>query len=153
MANHRVLPPFLGNVNRRFATPVAASLVVGFTLLGLTWAYLLSTSLANAFNDAIAVTALLYAAFYILTALAAITYYWRRIFSNVMDAIIIGLLPLAAAAFLGWILVKSLQVAAPSQIWTLAGIVAVGIVLMLVARFVLKPQFFHLKRETEGPVR
>lgn len=153
MANHRVLPPFLGNVNRRFATPVAASLVVGFTLLGLTWAYLLFTSLANAFNDAIAVTALLYAAFYILTALAAITYYWRRIFSNVMDAIIIGLLPLAAASFLGWILVKSLQVAAPSQIWTLAGIVGVGVVLMLVARFVLKPQFFHLKRETEGPIR
>jgi amino acid transporter len=153
MANHRVLPPFLGNVNRRFATPVAASLVVGFTLLGLTWAYLLSTSLANAFNDAIAVTALLYAAFYILTALAAITYYWRRILSNVMDAIIIGLLPLAAAGFLGWILVKSLQVAAPSQVWTLVVIVAVGIILMLIARLVLRPQFFHLKRETEGPVR
>ena len=74
MASHRVLPPFLGNVNQRFSTPVAASLVVGVIILGGTWAYLLSTSLANAFNDAIAVTALLYAAFYILTALAAIVY-------------------------------------------------------------------------------
>ena len=111
MANHRVLPPFLGNVNSRFSTPVAASLVVGLTLLGLTWAYLLSTSLANAFDDAIAITALLYAAFYILTALAAITYYWRRIFSNVMDAVNLGVLPLAAAGFLGWIMIKSLQAA------------------------------------------
>ncbi len=153
MANHRVLPPFLGNVNRRFSTPVAASLVVGLTLLGLTWAYLLSTSLANAFNDAIAITALLYAAFYILTALAAITYYWRRIFSNVMDAVNLGVLPLAAAGFLGWIMVKSLQAAPAPQIWSLVAIIGVGVVLMLVARLVLRPQFFHLRRETEGPVR
>jgi amino acid transporter len=153
MASHRVLPPFLGNVNRRFSTPVAASLVVGLILLGGTWAYLLSTSLANAFNDAIAVTALLYAAFYILTALAAIIYYWRRVFSNVLDAVIIGVLPLAAAGFLGWILVKSLLAAPSAQIWSLVGIVGVGVVLMLVARFVLRPQFFHLRPETEGRIR
>lgn len=153
MASHRVLPPFLGNVNRRFSTPVAASLLVGLTLLGLTWAYLFSTSLANAFNDAIAVTALLYAAFYILTALAAITYYWRRVFSNVMDAMNLGVLPLAAAGFLGWILVKSIMAAPAAQIWSLVAIVCVGVLLMLVARIVLRPQFFHLKRETEGPIR
>jgi amino acid transporter len=153
MASHRVLPPFLGNVNRRFSTPVAASLAVGLVLLGGTWAYLLSTSLANAFNDAIAVTALLYAAFYILTALAAIIYYWRRVFSNVLDAVIIGILPLAAAAFLGWILVKSLLAASSPQVWSLVGIVGAGVVLMLVARFVLRPQFFHLKPETEGRIR
>jgi amino acid transporter len=153
MASHRVLPPFLGNVNRRFATPVSATLVVGLTLLGLTWVYLLSTSLANAFNDAIAVTALLYAAFYILTALAAITYYWRRVVSNVLDAVILGVLPLAAAGFLGWILVKSVMAAPSAQIRSLIGIVGVGVILMLAARFVLRPQFFHLRRETEGPVR
>jgi len=153
MASHRVLPPFLGNVNRRFSTPVAASLLVGLTLIGLTWAYLLSTSLATAFNDAIAVTALLYAAFYILTALAAITYYWRRVFSNALDAVILGVLPLAAAGFLGWILVKSLMAAPAAQIWSLVAIVGVGVLLMLTARFVLRPQFFHLRRETEGPAR
>jgi amino acid transporter len=153
MASHRVLPPFLGNVNRRFSTPVAASLLVGLTLLGLTWAYLLATSLANAFNDLINVTSLLYAAFYILTAFAAVTYYWRRVFSNVLDAVILGVLPLAAAGFLGWILVKSIMAAPSAQIWSLIGIVGVGIVLMLLARVVLRPQFFHLRRETEGRVR
>ena len=153
MASHRVLPPFLGNVNRRFSTPVAASVLVGLILLGGTWAYLLSTSLANAFDDAIAVTALLYAAFYVLTALAAVVYYWRRVFSNVLDGVILGVLPLAAAGFLAWIFVKSLQAAAAPQIWSLVGIVAVGVILMLIARLVLRPQFFHLKRETEGRVR
>ena len=153
MASHRVLPPFLGNVNRRFSTPVAATLLVGLILLGLTWAYLFSTSLANAFNDAIAVTALVYAAFYILTALAAITYYWRRVVSNVTDAVILGVLPLAAAGFLGWILVKSMMAAPAAQIWSLVAIIGVGVLLMLVARIVLQPQFFHLQRETEGRVR
>jgi len=153
MASHRVLPPFLGNVNRRFSTPVAASVLVGLILLGGTWAYLLSTSLANAFNDAIAVTALLYAAFYVLTALAAVVYYWRRVFSNVLDGVILGVLPLAAAGFLGWIFVKSLQAAPSPQIWSLVGIIAVGVILMLIARLVLRPQFFHLRRETEGRVR
>jgi len=153
MASHRVLPPILGNVSRRFSTPVAASILVGLILLGGTWAYLLSTSLANAFNDAIAVTALLYAAFYVLTALAAIIYYWRRVFSNVLDGVILGVLPLAAAGFLGWIFVKSVQAASSPQIWSLVGIVGVGVVLMIVARVVLRPQFFHLRRETEGPIR
>ncbi len=153
MASHRVLPPFLGNVNRRFSTPVAATILVGLVLLGLTWTYLLATSLVNAFNDLIDVTSLLYAAFYILTALAAITYYWRRVFSNVLDGVILGVLPLAAAGFLGWILVKSLQAAPSAQIWSLIGIVGAGTVLMVVARLVLRPQFFHLGRETEGPIR
>ncbi len=150
MANHRVLPPFLGNVSRRFSTPVSASLTVGLILLGLTWAYLLATSLATAFDDVIALTGLLYAAFYVLTALAAITYYRRRIFSNVLDAVILGVLPLCAAAFLTWILVKSLMSAPPQQIWSLVGVVAVGVVLMLVARFVLRSPFFHLARESES---
>jgi uncharacterized membrane protein len=99
------------------------------------------------------VTSLLYAAFYILTALAAVTYYWRRVFSNALDAVILGVLPLAAAGFLGWILVKSIQAAPAAQVWSLIGIVGVGIVLMLVARLILRPQFFHLRRETEGRVR
>ena len=152
MASHRVLPPFLGNVNRRFATPVAASLMVGVILLGITWAYLLATSLANAFNDVIALTGLLYAAFYVLTALAAIIYFRRRIFANVLDAVILGLLPIGAAAFLCWILVKSLMSAPGPQIWSLVGVVGFGVVLMLVARFVLRSPFFHVRRESEGRV-
>jgi amino acid transporter len=153
MANHRVLPPFLGNVNRRFATPAAASLVFGVILLGITWAYLLATSLANAFNDLIAVTSLIYATFYILTALAAIMYYWRRVLSTPLDAVILGVLPLGAAGFLGWILVKSLMVAPKAQIWSMVAILGVGVLLMLAARIVLRPQFFHIRRETEGPLR
>jgi len=148
MASHRVLPPFLSNVHRRFATPVAASLTVGLILLGLTWVYLLATSLASAFNDVIALTSLLYCAFYVLTACAAIVYYRRRIFSGFLDAMILGVLPLAAAAFLCWILVRSLMLAPAAQVWSMAAIVGVGLVLMLAARFVLQSPFFHIQRES-----
>jgi amino acid transporter len=153
MASHRVLPPVLGNVNRRFATPVTATLLVGLTLLGLTWAYLLATSLANAFSDVIAVSALLYTVFYIFTAVTAVVYYRRRVFSTALDALILGVLPLAAAGFLGWVVVKTLMAAPSAQIWSLIGIVGLGVILIPVVRFVLRPQYFHLRPETEGRAR
>ena len=116
MASYRALPEFLANVSRRFATPVAASVVVGLLHRSRsTWVYLLATSVQNAFTDVVNVTGLLFAAFYILTALAAIVYYRRRVFTSAWDALILGILPLAAAGFLAWIVAKSLQSAPASQ--------------------------------------
>ena len=73
------------------------------------WAYLLSGSIADAFTQLIDVTGILTAGFYILTALATIVYYRRRVFSDAWDALLAGILPFAAAVFLGWIVVRSLQ--------------------------------------------
>ena len=153
MASHRVLPGVLSRVSRRFATPVLASVAVGLVLLGITWTYLLATSLTSAFGDVIAVTGLLYAAFYILTALAAITYYRRRVLSTVRDAVILGILPLGAAGFLGWILVRSVQTAPAAQVWSLAGIATIGVILMLSARFVQRSPFFGIRRESEPRIQ
>ena len=148
MANHRVLPPVLGNVNTRFATPVVASVVVGVILIVITWVYLLSGSIANVFTQLIDVTGLLCAAYYMLTALAAIVYYRRRIFSAPWDAMLAGVLPAGAIAFLGWILVKSVIGAEGAQLWSLVGVGIAGIVLMLIARYVLRAQFFSTPRES-----
>jgi amino acid transporter len=153
MASHRVLPAFLGNVSRRFSTPVAASIVVGFILTVIAWVYLLSSSVATVFGDVIAVVGLLYIAFYILTAFAAIAYYRRRIFSSVWDALSVALLPLASCAFLGWVLVKSLQVAPTAQIWSIVGIVGLGVLLMLSARLIQRSPFFQIPRESDPEVR
>jgi amino acid transporter len=150
MASYRTLPEFLSTVSRRFATPVSASILVGVLIVALTWIYLLATSVQNAFDDVVDVSGLLFAAFYILTALATMVYYRRRVFTSLWDAIVLGILPLAAAAFLGWIIVKSMIGAPPAQIWSLAGILAVGIVLMFIARFGLKSPFFSIPRESDG---
>jgi hypothetical protein len=50
-------------------------------------------------------------------------------------------LPLSAAAFLGWILVKSLDAAPAGQVWSVVTIVLVGLALMFVARFGLRSPF------------
>jgi amino acid transporter len=148
MASHRVLPAVLGNVGPRFATPAVASIVVGAIFIAVTWVYLLSSSIANAFTALIDTSGILYASFYLLTALSAVAYYRRRIFSNVWDALLVGILPTAAAGFLGWIVYKSVQGAATSQRWSLVGIVAAGLVLMLVARFIMRSPFFRIPRES-----
>jgi amino acid transporter len=148
MASHRVLPPILGQVSRRYATPAIGSIIIGVILVAATWAELLSTSIANVFSDVVDVTGLLFSLFYILTALAAIVYYRRRIFSRVWDALLVGLLPLGSVGFLAWVVVKSLQGAPNAQRYALTGIVVAGLIMMVIARFVLRSQFFHLPRES-----
>ena len=149
MASYRVLPEFLGTVSRRYATPVASSIIVGLLIVILSAVYYLATSVQNAFFDVIDVTGLLFSIFYILTALAAIVYYRRRIVSSAWDFVTVGLLPLGAAGFLGWIFVKSLGEAPWSQRWSLIGIVIAGLALMFFARFVLRSPFFQIPRESE----
>ena len=92
-------------------------------------------------------TGILTAGFYILTALATIVYYRRRVVSNAWDALLVGILP-SAAAFLAWIVSRSLQAAPASQRLSVAGIIAVGVVLMLFARFALRSPFFQISRES-----
>jgi amino acid transporter len=150
MASYRVLPEFLSNVSRRYATPVAASVVVGILIVVLSAVYLFATSIEGAFNDVVDVTGLLFAVFYILTALATVVYYRRRLNRGVWDALFLGILPVGAAGFLGWIVVKSLIGAPPTQIWSLVGVVVVGVVLMLFARFWLRSPFFSTRPESEA---
>ena len=147
MASHRVLPAFLGQVSARFKTPAVESILTGLILIPILWAYLLSSSIASAFTQLIDVTGILTAGFYILTGLATITYYRRRVFSDAWDALLAGILPFAAAAFLARIVVRSLQAAPASQRLSVAGIIGVGVVVMLVARFTLRSPFFQIPRE------
>lgn len=150
MASRNVLPAFLGNVSARFGTPVWASILVGGLIIGLTWVYLLATGVQDAFTDVVDVTGLLFAIFYALTALATIAYYRRRIFASLGDAVTLGVLPLAAVAFLAWVLDRTLSAAPAAQVWSLAGIAGTGVVVMLVVRLVINPQFFRLPMESDA---
>jgi amino acid transporter len=150
MGSYRALPGALGKVSRRFATPAIASVVVGVLLIAIFWVYMLATSVENAFYDVIDTTGLLFAIFYILTALATIVYYRRRVFSGLRDFVILGVLPLGAAGFLGWMFEQSLQTQATwAERWSLIGIVVAGFVLMLAARLFARSPFFRLARESD----
>jgi len=148
MASYRALPEFLANVSRRFATPVAASVIAGVLIIGLSAVYLLATSVQNAFDNVINVTGMLFSIFYILTALATVVYYRRRVIGGTWNFVVLGILPVGAAVFLGFVLVKSLQDAPAPEIWSLVGIVAAGVVLMFAARAILRSPFFGIRRES-----
>ncbi len=150
MASHRTLPEVLATVSRRFSTPVVATFVIGVLLLIACWVYVLTTSVQNAFEDVISITGLLYAAFYVLTALATIVYFRRRVITSAWNFLSLGILPIGAAAFLVWLVVKSLQTTGAFENWTLVIIMGVGVALMLLARFGLRSSFFKIKRETDA---
>jgi amino acid transporter len=150
MASYRALPGVLSNVSRRFSTPAIASVVVGILLIAVFWIYMLATSVENAFYDVIDTTGLLFAIFYIMTALAMIVYYRRRILSNVRDLIILGVLPLGAIGFLGWMFVETVRGSGTAaQNWDLIVIIGLGLILMVIARFFLRSPFFQIRRESE----
>jgi amino acid transporter len=147
MASYRTLPPVLGNVSQRYRTPAIASIVVAVFIIAVIWVYILATSAQTILSDVVSLAGLLAAAFYILTALATVAYYRLRVFSNVWDAFLVGILPIAAAGFLVWIMWKSIQQEAASQRWALVGIVASGLIVMILVRIILRPQFFHTRLE------
>jgi amino acid transporter len=151
MASYRALPGRLANVSARCGTPVSASVLTGVLVIAVTWVYLLAGSVQAAFTAIVDVSGLLFAVFYILTALATITYYRRRILASPLDAVTLGLLPLGAAGFLAWVLARSVQAAPAAQNWSLAGVLATGLLAMLAARYGLKSRFFRLRREAETP--
>ena len=152
MASYRALPGFLGNVSRRYKTPAIASVVVGVLLIAIFWVYMLATSVQNAFYDVIDMTGLLFAIFYVLTALATIVYYRRRVFSGFWDFFILGVLPLGAAGFLGWMFVKTLQCSVTSQQVVAHRHHRARPSPDVLARVFLRSPFFHIRREsdTEG---
>ncbi len=76
-------------------------------------------------------------------------YYRRRVMSGARDAVTLGLLPLAAAAFLAYVLARSAIAAPASQNLALAGVAASGLALMAFARYGLKSRFFAVPREAD----
>lgn len=146
MSSTGALPASLGNVNTRFHTPVLATIIPGAAFLVVTWVYLLVGSIASAFSALVAGTGILFTLYYILTGVAMIAYYRRRIFSSPVGAFMDGLLPLAAAVFLGWIIYKAMAANAANVNWTIAGIIGVGIVLMIAVRFTRRGAYYFATR-------
>jgi hypothetical protein len=68
-----------------------------------------------------------------------------------VDFVALGLLPAGAVAFLAWVIYKTCRASGVAQNWTLLGVVAAGVVLMLYARFGLRSPFFAIPRESDMP--
>jgi hypothetical protein len=92
----------------------------------------------NALLDVINESGLLYAGFYVLTALAAIVYFRRRASATHGTRSYIACVR-SRRVFLVWLVVKSVKLTTNAENIALKIIGGAGIVLMLVARFVRNP--------------
>ena len=147
MASFGTLPAVLGTVSVRYKTPAIASTAVGILIIAAIWVYTLAASAQTIVSDVVGLAGLLAAAFYILTALATVAYHRLRIFTHAWDAVLAGILPAGAAAFLTWIVWKSVQGEPASQRWALAGLVAAGLLVMAAVQVIFRPPFFQTLRE------
>jgi amino acid transporter len=150
MASWRTLPGWLADVSSRYKTPVKASVLTGVLVAVLASVYLLAASIQGAFDAVVNLSGVLFAVFYILTALATVVYYRRRIAASPVSVLTLGILPVAAAGFLTWMIVESSRSAGAAQNYSLLGTLAAGALLMLVARFGLKSRFFAIAREADA---
>jgi amino acid transporter len=148
MASYRVLPTFLANVSPRFNTPVAGTILAGLFLLVVSAISIYASSVGSAIGNVIDVTGWLYGSFYLLTVLAAIAYFRRRIFTRFGDALTVGILALGAVAFLGWAIWNSIAQAANAVRYSFAGVIVIGILLMFSARYIQRSPFFNLQLES-----
>jgi hypothetical protein len=107
--------------------------------------------LANAFNTVVNTESFAFTVFYVFTALATTWYYRKVLRRSLVDLVLVGVLPLGAAAVLIWVLVKSFPALALSARWTVAAVALLGVVLMAIGAWVVRAPFFKVRRSSYSP--
>ena len=148
MASHRVLPPVLGNVSRRYATPAIGTVIIGADPhrghLGVPAVQLDRDRLhRRGQRDRLAVRRFLHAhrarRGHVLPAPHLQQHLGRGARRH----------PSAGRRRVPGLGGGQVAANAPaSQRWSLIGIIGAGLVLMLVARFILRSPFFRIPRES-----
>jgi amino acid transporter len=155
MGSDRTLPPVLGTTHPRHRTPAIATLVFAALALAALWFYLLgSSTVQDSFSKVIGSVGLLFALFYAATGISVAVYYRRLALRGAGNFVQIGLIPIVSAAFLLWVAWKSIPGLGGwggSILRYLYVMVALGIVLMLLARFGWRSSYFSQPVEAYEP--
>jgi hypothetical protein len=93
----------------------------------------------------VATTGVLYGAFYAISAVTNTWYYRSQLGRGVGNLISVGLLPLAAAGPLVWVIVKSVAAFSRGENLTLARVLLTGIAVLVFAQVVKRSPFFQLR--------
>jgi amino acid transporter len=151
MGTDRLLPRQFAKVHATFRTPLYATVFWGVTMVVVADLYVMSSSLAGAFNDVVNAEAIAFTIFYIFTALATTWYYRRLLRRSLTDVVMVGIFPLAGAAVLAWVLAKSIPGLSTTARWTVGGVGILGVVLMVTSAWLLRSPFFRIRRSTYSP--
>jgi amino acid transporter len=155
MGSDRVLPHAFARTNPVFKTPVLATVVIGVIAAIGVWLYTFgSSSVQSSFNTVVSVDGLLFALFYALTGIATAVYFRKLAMRSAWNFVLVALFPIAAAAFLAYIMYRSV---AGLGGWTgrdlvsLYVMLAIGAVIMLYGRFRGTSDYYRTPRETYEP--
>jgi amino acid transporter len=155
MGSDRVLPHAFARTNPRFHTPILATIAIGVIAAIGVWLYTFgSSSVQNSFDTVVSVDGLLFALFYAMTGIATAVYFRRLARRSPWNFTLVTLFPIAAAAFLVYIIYRSV---AGLGGWTgrdlvsLYVMLAIGAAIMLWVRFTGTSDYFSLPRETYQP--
>jgi amino acid transporter len=151
MGTDRLLPRAFAKVHPRFRTPIFATIFWGIVMVAIADLYVMSSSLANAFNTVVNAESIAFTVFYVLTALATTWYYRALLKKSLTDVALVGVFPLGGAAVLIWVLGKSIPALGPSARWTVAGVAILGVVLMALGAWVFRSPFFRIRRSRYTP--
>ncbi len=155
MSRDRTLPARLGQVNRRFATPVAGLIVMGVIPVLALVLYLASSSLEKTIVYIDSTGGLLFAGYYVVISVYSIWYYRSVLLRDTREFLLGLLLPLVGAGTLVYVIVKALPgTATPVKVIALV-LFLIGIPLAFLSKAVTRAPFFQTKRERyreEAPV-
>jgi amino acid transporter len=147
MARDRIVPRRLGQVNRRFRTPVGGLAVMGVIPIIALVLYLASSSLQKTIIYIDSTGGLLFAGYYVVISVYSIWYYRSVLTRDVREFTMGLLLPLIGAGVLVYVIIKSLPgTPVPVRILALVLFLA-GIPLALLSKVITRAPFFSTKPE------
>jgi amino acid transporter len=149
MGTDRLLPPQFGELHPRYRTPAFGTVLFAGITIVVTAASVYSSSVANAFAEIVATTGVLYGGFYAISAVTNTWYFRSQLRDGFANLMLVGILPLAAAGFLVWIIVKSVAAFTRGENLTLVGVIVSGLVMLAVAHAKDSP-FLKIARARYG---
>jgi amino acid transporter len=155
MGSDGVLPRQFGKTDPRFRTPVLATVIIGVIASIGVWLYTFgSASVQDSFTTVVSVDGLLFALYYALTGIATAVYYRKLAVTGPWNLIQLAVFPLAAAGFLVYIVVRSVEGLggwSGKDLVSLYVMLGIGVAIMLYVRFTGGSDYFSLPRETYQP--
>jgi amino acid transporter len=169
MATYRAIPQRFARVHHRFQTPTWST--AGMTIASIAFYVLMTLVSSNVLADSISSLGLLIAFYYAMTGLACVWWYRRELTRSVHDFVVKGLLPalggLILIFFFGWACYSywspsygytSWHMPFPPH-WHIGGVfltgvgsLIVGVVLMIVYRFIAPAYFRGRTLDASTPV-
>jgi amino acid transporter len=154
MGYDKVLPPLFGRTHPTHKTPVNAMLIGSAFAFVWLWLYTIGTSTQSAFSALVSTDGLLFALLYTATGLAVAVYYRRLAVRGVRSFVDLALVPIASAAWLGYVIWRSVPGLggwSGKNLLYLYVLLGIGIILMLYARWRNESDYFERPLEAFQP--